>query len=110
MSNPCMATASGPLSWSHDLNGVDVGDQLLEEHPYFKTGEICTEAEMDAVSESQVGVRVSPDIEAPISVEHLFIAIGGAFPHQNLVARCDRRTTQFGGPGRGATLRRRGAG
>ena len=51
------------------LDAPEVAEELLKEDPCFQPGEVGPQAEMDAVTESQVWIRVPADVETQRIVE-----------------------------------------
>src|SRR5688572_9712989 len=107
VAEPGVPVAPRPLGRPGPLDAGEPGQELLEEHPDLELRQVGAEAEVDAVAEADVGVRVPGDVEAVRPGERPLVPVGRALPDQHLVPRSDRVAPELGGDGGRAALRRR---
>ena len=78
-------------------------EQEAQHLDHLQPGQLGTQAEVRADAERDVGVRVPQQVQPMRIIEHRGIAVGGAEPDHDLVARPDLLVAQRGVAGGGAS-------
>src|ERR1700728_754897 len=85
MADARMPIATGPLHRSGELVGVERVQHLFERHPDLEAGQVRAQAEVGAVAEREVRIRVACEAELVRRDELPLVAVGRALPDHDLL-------------------------
>src|ERR1700743_2933746 len=83
-----------PFDGPHHPHGAEPRQQLLEEHPQLQPCQIGAQAIMHSLTETQVRVGLTSDIEFTGALEHAGVTIGRALPHLDLLPSLDELSAE----------------
>jgi hypothetical protein len=82
-----VAIAARPFDVADKLEIGESAEQIVEDHAHLEPSEVTAEAEVHAVTEGEVRIRVARHVERHGPREDTLVTIGGPLPEQHLVAR-----------------------
>ena len=85
--NAGMPVAASPFDGLHNPHAAEARQHFLVQHSQFQAGQIGAQAVMHALTEAQVRIGFSGDVELVGAVEHAGIAVGRALPDLHLLSR-----------------------
>src|SRR6478609_10694382 len=94
MTDARMPIAARPLHRLDQSPRREPRQQLLEQHTQLQTREVRTQAVVHTLTEPQVWVGLTRDIERVGIIEYQRIAVGRTLPDLHLLARLDLVTPQ----------------
>src|ERR1700746_3269927 len=80
---------SGAARFAGKFNGLQPGEQLLEENPHFKPPPMPPQTDMGTVTEGNMARRITVDAEAFGGFEGLLVAVAGRVAQHQPVALSD---------------------
>ena len=89
------------------VNDPNEDERLLERDADFEAGQVGTEAEVDAMTEREVRVGITAQLERVRVRETAGVPVGGSLPDHDLLARPDHVTTELARGGRRPPFGRR---
>src|SRR5262245_14633322 len=91
-----VSVAARPLDGSGGLVAGEGGEGRPEHDAHLEPRQIRAEAEVHAVAEGEMRVRLAPDVELHGALEDELIAVRRALPIEDLVAGLDGVAVDFG--------------